>query len=110
MASRSIILGTINGISQSDFDSLKQELQDCFDKVGWKNNALFIKSDREHRRLKSIFTKISESISQGDSGSLLYVGDEKVACVYFGHKKFVGKSYREPRPPDWWIPNQGNQE
>jgi len=110
MTSQSIVLGTIDGISKKDFGLLKKDLQACFDQVGWKDNAISIKSERKHLRMKSVFTKIADNISQGHFGSLLYVGNEKVACIYFSHKKFEGKMFKEPHPPEWWKPGQGNQE
>lgn len=109
MESQSIILGTINGISKKDFDILKKDLQRNFDTVAWKDDAILIKSERRHLRMKSIFTRISEFISQGKYGSLLYVGNEKVACIYLGHKKFEGRRFKEPAPPDWWNSGQGTK-
>lgn len=109
MESQSIILGTINGISKKDFDILKKDLQNNFDKVAWKDDAIFIKSERKHLRMKSIFTRISKFISQGKYGSLLYVGNEKVACIYLGHKKYEGRMFMEPKPPEWWDSNQRNK-
>ena len=108
MESQSIILGMINGISKNDFEILKKDLQDNFDKVAWKDDAISIKSERKHLRMKSIFTRISNFISLGNYGSLLYIGNEKVACIYLGHKKFEGRLFKEPKPPEWWEANQGN--
>jgi len=110
MTSQSIILGTINGISKRDFDILKKDLEKCFDKVGWKDNAIFIKSEKNHPRMKSIFTRIADYISKNNFGSLLYIGNEKVVCVYFGHKKFEGKTFRQPKTPDWWESDQETQK
>jgi len=102
MATQSIILGTINGISKKDYNTLKKELQERFENVGWKDNTLIIKSEKKHDRFKGIATKIADCITEGKFGSLLYVGYDRVVCIYFGHKKFVGKQYGEPEPPDWW--------
>ncbi len=104
MNSHSIIFGSINGILEKDFDRLKKELAGRFDEVGWKNNVLVIKSARDHNEVKGIFAKISACVQKGQFGTLLYVGHGNVACFYFGHKKYVGRKYREPAPPDWWEP------
>ena len=110
MESQSIILGTINGISEKDFDILKKDLQDNFDKVAWKDDTISIKSERKHLRMKSICTKISEYISLGSYGSLLYVGNEKVACIYLGHRQYEGRRFKEPPPPEWWDSDQENKK
>ena len=102
MESQSLILGTIDGISKADYDALKKDLQACFEKTAWKDDVLYIRSERRHRRLKTILRKIAGRISESHYGSLLYVGNDKVACIYLGSGKFVGKQYREPKPPDWW--------
>ena len=107
MESQSIILGTINGISEKDFEILKKDLQNNFDKVAWRDDAIFIKSERKHLRMKSIFMRISEFISHGKFGSLLYVGNEKVACIYLGHKKFEGRMFRSPNRRSGGIQNGG---
>ena len=106
MNSQSMIVGAINGISKKAFDGLKKELTERFDEVGWNNDVLAIKSARDHKAVKGIFTKIAACVQEGKSGSLLYVGHGNVACFYFGHKKYVGKKYREPAPPDWWEPQE----
>ena len=110
MATQSIILGTINGISKKAYDKLKKELQEYFEYVGWKDNTLIIKSEKKHERIKVIATKIADYIPEGKFGSLLYVGNDRVVCIYFGHKRFVGKQYREPDPPDWWGERKGESK
>ena len=102
MAAQSIILGAIDGISKGDFDRLKKELKECFQQVGWKDNTLIIKSEKQHHRLKIIATRIADCIPEGKFGSLLYIGNDRVVCIYFGHKQFIGKQYGEPEPPEWW--------
>ena len=102
MVSQSLILGSIKGISKKDYNQLKIDLQGYFDKVAWKDHTIYIRSEKRHRRIKEIFGKIADCVSEGQFGSLLYVGNDKVACIYFGHKKFVAKQYREPSPPAWW--------
>lgn len=102
MAAQSIILGTIDGISKTDYERLKKELKECFQHVAWKDNTLIIKSEKQHRRVKMVATKIADCIPEGKFGSLLYVGNDRVVCIYFGHKQFVGKEYGEPEPPEWW--------
>jgi len=106
MTSQSMIVGTINGVSKKDFDRLKKELTKRFDEVGWKNDVLLIKSERNHEAVKGVFTKIAACVHPGQFGTLLYVGHGNVACFYFGHKKYVGRRYKEPTPPDWWEPQE----
>jgi len=99
-----MILGTIEGISEQDFQRLKAELCRYFDEVRWKDESLVIKSWRDHGSVKPIFTRIAESIRPGRFGTLLYVGHGNVACFYFGSNRYVGRRFREPTPPDWWTP------
>jgi hypothetical protein len=102
MAAYSIILGTIDGIQKKDYERLKKELKDCFQHVAWKDDSLIIKSEKQHHRVKIIATKVADCIQDGKFGSLLYIGNDRVVCIYFGHKQFVGKQYGEPEPPEWW--------
>jgi len=102
MALQSIILGTINGISKTDYEKLKRDLNQYFEKSVWMDNTLSINSSKKHGHIKDIAAKIADCISKGEYGSLLFVGNNQVVCIYFGHKRFVGKPYREPSPPEWW--------
>jgi len=102
MAVQSTILGSINGISNIDYQKLKKDLSRNFEKFAWKDNTLFINSSKKHEHLKAIAAKIADCIPKGEYGSLLFVGNKRVVCIYLGHKRFVGKPYREPTPPDWW--------
>jgi len=102
MAAYSMILGTIEGISKKDFERLKKELKEAFQQVGWRDDSLIIKSERQHHHIKRIATKIADCVQEGKFGSLLYIGNDRVVCIYFGHKQFVGKQYGEPEPPEWW--------
>ena len=102
MASHSIIMGTINGVSRSDFRQLEPTLKDAFDTVGWKEGEIIIRSERFHDRVKDVFGQIADRIGKNGFGTLLYVGNNRVACIYFGPGKFAAKEYREPIPPDWW--------
>ncbi len=102
MAEQSIILGTIDGISKRDYELLKKDLSAYFDKAGWKNNTLYINSSKKHESVKEIATKIANCIGAGKYGSLLFIGNNRVVCIFFGHKRFVAKHYIEPEPPDWW--------
>lgn len=106
MTSQSMIIGTIEGVSKRDFNRLKQTLQSRFDEVGWSNDMLVVRSSRDHGQLKDVFTMIADTVKKGKFGSLLYVGHGNVACFYFGHKKYVGRKYKEPRPPGWWKPDK----
>jgi hypothetical protein len=102
MASSSLILGTIRGIPKRHYKTLEEELKASFENVGWKDNTLYIRSEKKHSRVRWIFQKIADAMQEGKFGSLLYVGNNRVACIYFGHKRFVGRQYREPNPPEWW--------
>ena len=102
MGSSSLIFGTINGISKRDFNVLQPELQGYFEKIAWRDDALIIRSEREHPRIRNIFACIADRISAGSYGSLFYVGNGNVACFYFGRQKVTGRRFREPTPPEWW--------
>jgi hypothetical protein len=102
MSSQSMVIGSIDGISEVDFNRLRSELEPCFEKVVWKNNRLTIKSNGAHRDLKKMFQSMADCIQPGHFGSLLYVGRGTVACFYFGHKQVSGKKFIEPEPPAWW--------
>ena len=107
MTSQSMIVGTIDGIRRNDFERLKGPLRRCFEEVGWKDGALVIKSSRDHDSVKEIFAQIADCVQPDKFGSLLYVGHGNVACFFFGHKRYVGRRFKEPAPPDWWQPGLG---
>ena len=102
MADQSIILGTIDGIVKRDYEKLKKDLSAYFEKAGWKNDTLYISSSKKHESVKEIATKIANCIAEGKYGSLLFIGNNRVVCIFFGHKRFVAKHYTEPEPPEWW--------
>ena len=105
MTVQSTILGSINGISNIDYEKLKKDLARSFEKFAWKNNTLIINSSKKHEHIKEIAAKIADCIPKGEYGSLLFVGNKRVVCIYMGHKRFVGKPYKEPIPPEWWGAN-----
>ena len=102
MAVQSIIVGSINGISKIDYDKIKADLLKSFEKVVWKDNTLSIQSSKKHHRLKDMAAKIADRIAENGYGSLLFIGNSRVVCIYFGHKRFVSRPYKEPVPPEWW--------
>jgi len=102
MTSKSIIFGSIDGISRENFTRMKSELQKCFDKVSWKNGTLMIKSEKRHTHLKPTIQKIADTMADQKFGALIYVGNETVACVYLGPKQVSTKKFIEPTPPLWW--------
>ena len=104
MADHSIIMGTIGGISRRDYLELESELQSTFDTVQWKDEAVVIRSERYHDRVRTVFQKLADAIDPGRYGSLLYIGNGRVACIYFGKGRFKAIEYREPAPPEWWKP------
>jgi ABC-type Fe3+-citrate transport system substrate-binding protein len=102
MAPKSIIIGSIDGISKEDYADLKSELQECFDNISWKDSQLIIKSEKRHTNLKTVIHKIAETITEQKFGALMYVGNETVACIYVGSKQVTTKKFIEPTPPTWW--------
>ncbi len=102
MGSKSIIFGSIDGISKGDFNRIKSDLQKCFVKISWKDDQLTIKSEKVHTNLKATMEKIAGTISNQKFGALIYVGNETVACIYLGAKKVSMKKFIEPTPPPWW--------
>lgn len=102
MASKSIIIGSIDGISKTNYTRIKSELQRCFDKISWKNNRLTIKSEKMHTNLKATIHKIAETIADRKFGALMYVGNETVACIYLGTKQVSTRKFIQPSAPDWW--------
>lgn len=102
MAPKSIIIGSIDGISKENYADMKSELKECFDKISWKDSQLIIKSEKRHTKLKTIIHKIAETITEQKFGALMYVGNETVACIYVGPKQVSTKKFVEPTPPAWW--------
>lgn len=102
MAEQSIIVGTIDGIVRRDYEKLKKDLTAYFEKASWKDDTLYISSAKKHESVKEIATKIANCIAEGRYGSLLFIGNNRVVCIYFGHQRFVAKHYIEPEPPEWW--------
>jgi hypothetical protein len=97
-----MVIGSIDGISEVDFNRLRVDLEQCFEQVVWKTNRLVIRSIGAHRDLKKIFQEMAECIQVEHFGSLLYVGKGAVACFYFGHRLVAAKKFIEPEPPAWW--------
>ena len=95
-------MGRIDGVSKDSFEEIRAELESCFEHVMWRDDALTIKSERHHEGLKDSFGLIAARINEDKFGSLLYIGNDRVACFFFGRGRFVGKEYKEPDPPDWW--------
>ena len=102
MAEHSIIMGTVEGISRRDFLELEPELQAAFDLVRWKDDSVVIRSQRLHDKVRALFQKIADAVSEGSYGSLLYIGNGRVAAIYFGSGRFKAIEYNEPTPPEWW--------
>lgn len=102
MSNVSFIFGRIEGISKSSYEEIRDELASCFDHATWREDGLSIKSERHHDRLKDTFGLIAARMDEGKFGSLLYVGNDRVACIFFAQGRFVGKEYKEPEPPEWW--------
>ena len=102
MASKSIIIGSIDGISRTGYTRIKSELQRCFDKISWKDNRLTIKSEKTHTNLKATIHKIADTIADRKFGALMYVGNETVACIYLGAKQVSTRKFIEPSAPAWW--------
>jgi hypothetical protein len=102
MTTQSLIFGSIDGISEKDYLRLKPTLSQRFDAAGWKDGSLVINSMRDHGKLKDVFSQIADRIGEDGFGSLLYVGQGSVVCFYFGCRRYVGRRYREPLPPEWW--------
>lgn len=104
MVSSSLIMGRIEGIGRRDYDLLADELKRFFQRVRWQDEALVIRSEQRHAKMRPVFQMIADRMVEGRFGSLLYVGSGNVACFYFAHGRVTGRRYREPEPPDWWRP------
>ena len=102
MASKSIIFGSINGITKKSYARIKSEVLQCFETVVWKDNTLTIKSEKQHTNLKATVHKIAATIEGHQFGALIYVGNETVACIYLGPKQVSTRKFIEPSPPLWW--------
>ena len=102
MAGHSIIFGEIEGVSRRDFLEIEPELKKAFDNFQWKEGRVVIRSERYHEKVRALFQKIADRIAEGNFGSLLYIGNGRVAAIYFGPGRFKAISYGEPTPPEWW--------
>ena len=102
MADHSIIMGEIEGIARRDFLDLESDLNAAFDTVRWKEGRVVIRSERYHEKVRAVFQKIADAVADGFFGSLLYIGNGRVACIYFASGRFKAIAYREPTPPAWW--------
>ncbi len=102
MAKVSFIFGRVPGITEAAYSKIREKLEQRFDEVQWQDNALAIKSMGAHKDIKEAFRIIAAHMSPGNHGSLLYVGNERVACIFLTRGRFVGKEYTEPEPPEWW--------
>ena len=69
------INGFIEGVSEESFDLIKEDLEDVFEEVSWKNNTIEIYSFGNHHDevLRPVFDKLAFCID-GDGGGCAWRG------------------------------------
>jgi len=82
-----VINGFVEGISKESFELIKDDLEDVFNEVSWKDNAIEIFSCGKHHDdvMHSICNKISFCIDGDSSGQLDIEGEEHgdLSTIFF---------------------------
>ena len=89
-----VINGFVEGISTESFELIKDDLEDVFNEVSWKDNAITIHSYGNHHDeiLCPIFNKIAFCID-GDGGGQLDIEGEE--CGDFSIIFFVQRQWKQ---------------
>jgi len=87
------INGVIGGISEESFDLIKEDLEDVFEEVSWKDNTIEIYSFANHQDevLRSVFNKIAFCID-GDGGGQIDVEGEEcgdLSNIFFKQRQWI---------------------
>jgi len=87
------INGFVEGISGESFDLIKEDLEDVFEEVSWKNNTIEIYSFANHQDevLRSVFDKLAFCID-GDGGGQIDVEGEEcgdLSSIFFKQRQWI---------------------
>jgi hypothetical protein len=86
------INGFIEGISEESFDLIKEDLEDVFEEVSWKDNTIEIYSFANHQDevLRSVFDKLAFCIDGDGGGQIDLEGEECVdlSSIFFKQRQW----------------------
>jgi hypothetical protein len=87
------INGFIEGISKESFDLIKEDLEDVFEEVSWKDNTIEIYSFANHQDevLRSVFDKLAFCIDGDGGGQIDLEGEEcgDLSSIFFKQRKWI---------------------
>ena len=87
------INGFIEGISEESFDLIKEDLEDVFEEVSWKDNTIEIYSFANHQDevLRSVFDKLAFCIDGDGGGQIDLEGEECVdlSSIFFKQRQWI---------------------
>ncbi|MBU1387891.1 MAG: hypothetical protein KKE62_16020 [Proteobacteria bacterium] len=92
MGYNSSISGVIKGISEDSFELIKEDLEDVFDIVNWKNGELFLESYGKHydEVMLPVYNRIAFCIDKNPGGELNEDGDEQFdfSTIFFSPRQW----------------------
>ena len=92
MGYETTIRGRIKGITEGSFELIKEDLEDAFESVSWKNNTIEINSYGKHYQTEMfpVYDKIAFCIDENGSGGLEEEGDEQFdfSTIFFRHRQW----------------------
>ncbi len=107
-----ILQGIVNGVIESDFETLAETISPVLKKIWWDKDRLFVNNRGneqffgDYDKLERVFDEIAAVVTAGQYGKLGFIGlmgkREIVATVYFGNSKWELKEFTRPKAPDWY--------
>ena len=88
----SSINGVIEGISEDSYELIKEDLEEAFEAVFWKNNTIDIESYGKHydANIFPVYDKIAFCIDGNGGGDLEEEGDGQLdfSTIFFCHRQW----------------------
>jgi len=107
-----ILQGIIQGVVESDFNKLSENISPVLKKVWWDKDCIFINNRNceqffgDYYQLERVFDEIAAVVTSGQYGKLGFIGlmgkREIVATVYFGNQQWELKEFSRPSAPEWY--------
>ncbi len=92
MGYETTIRGEIKGLSEDSFELIKEDLEEAFESVCWKNDTIEINSYGKHYQTEMfpIYDKIAFCIDENGSGGLEEEGNEQFdfSTIFFRHRQW----------------------
>ena len=92
MGYETTIRGEIKGVTEDSFELIKEDLEEAFESVCWKNDTIEINSCGKHydTNMFPVYDKIAFCIDENGSGCLEEEGDELLdfSTIFFRHRQW----------------------